>query len=97
MVLSNGTPNNKNKKINTKNSGLRHVSTKPSAQRRSDQNSGLRRFDETVCIAPLGPIILSMKFPLAQMGVLGPGSVHVRPSARPPIDTSKKFLAHLSA
>ena len=42
MVLSNGTPNNKNnnknKKINTKNSGLRHVSTKPSAQRRSDQN-----------------------------------------------------------
>ena len=39
MVLSNGTPNNKNKKINTKNSGLRHVSTKPSAQRRSDQNT----------------------------------------------------------
>ena len=42
MVLSNGTPK---KKINTKNSGIRHVSTKPSAQRRSDQftkNSGLR-------------------------------------------------------
>ena len=35
MVLSNGT--NNNKKINTKNSGLRHVSTKPSAQSPSDQ------------------------------------------------------------
>ena len=39
MVLSNGTNKKKKKKwINTKNSGLRHVSTKPSAQRRSDQN-----------------------------------------------------------
>ena len=37
MALSNGTNNKNNKKINTKNSGLRHVSTKPSAQRRSDQ------------------------------------------------------------
>ena len=38
-VLSNGTNKNKNKnkKINTKNSSLRHVSTKPSAQRHLDQ------------------------------------------------------------
>ena len=37
------------------------------------------------------------KFPLAPMGVLAPGSPHARPSARPPIDTSGKFPAHMSA
>ena len=31
------------------------------------------------------------------MGVLAPGSVHARPSARPPIDTSGNFLAPVSA
>ena len=36
-------------------------------------------------------------FPLAQMGVLAPGSVQARPSARPPIDTSVNFPAHMSA
>ena len=38
----------------------------------------------------------SGKFPLAQMGVLAPGSAHTRPSARPPIDTSGNFSAHMS-
>ena len=36
-------------------------------------------------------------FPLAPMGVLAPRSVHTRPSARPPIDTSGNFPAHVSA
>ena len=31
------------------------------------------------------------------MGVLAPGSAHARPSARPPIDTSGNFSAHVSA
>ena len=35
--------------------------------------------------------------PLAPMGVLAPGSAHARPSARPPIDTSGNFPAHVSA
>ena len=30
------------------------------------------------------------------MGVLAPGSVHARPSAHPPIDTSGNFSAHMS-
>ena len=34
---------------------------------------------------------------LALMGVLAPGSVHARPSARPPIDTSGNFPEHMSA
>ena len=38
----------------------------------------------------------SLKFPLAPMGVLAPGSAHARPSARPPIDTSGNFSAHMS-
>ena len=38
-----------------------------------------------------------MKFPLAQMGVLVPGSAHARPFTRPPIDTSGNFPAHMSA
>ena len=29
--------------------------------------------------------------PLAPMGVLAPGSAHARPSALPPIDTSRKL------
>ena len=37
------------------------------------------------------------KFPLAPMGVLATGSEHARPSARPPINTSGNFLAHMSA
>ena len=37
------------------------------------------------------------EFPLAPMGVLAPGSAHTRPSARPPIDTSGNFPAHVSA
>ena len=37
------------------------------------------------------------KFPLAPMGVLAPGSAQARPSARPPIDTSGNFPAHVSA
>ena len=36
------------------------------------------------------------KFALAPMGVLAPGSAHARPSARPPIDTSRNFSAHMS-
>ena len=36
------------------------------------------------------------KFPLAPLGVLAPGSAHARPSARPPIDTSGNFSAHMS-
>ena len=35
----------------------------------------------------------NLKFPLAPMGVLAPGSAHARPSTRPPIDTSGIFLA----
>jgi hypothetical protein len=31
------------------------------------------------------------------MGVLAPGSAHARPSARPPIDVSGNFPAHMSA
>ena len=49
MVLSNGTPK---KKINTKNSGLRHVSTKPSAQRRSDQNQATLHLPRHTCSVP---------------------------------------------
>ena len=41
MVLSNGTPNN-NKKINTKNSGLRHVSMKPVLRKPSILNNLFR-------------------------------------------------------
>jgi hypothetical protein len=37
------------------------------------------------------------EFPLAPMGVLALGSAHARPSARPPIDTSGNFPAHMSA
>ena len=37
------------------------------------------------------------KIPLAPMGVLAQGSVHARPSARPPIDASGNFPACLSA
>ena len=37
------------------------------------------------------------QFRLAPMGVLAPGSAHARPSARPPIDTSEKISAHVSA
>ena len=39
---------------------------------------------------------IKVKFPLAPMGVLAPGSAHVRPSARPPIDTSGNFTAPMS-
>ena len=38
-----------------------------------------------------------MKFPLTPIGVLAPGSAHVRPSTRPPIDMSRNFPAHMSA
>ena len=41
--------------------------------------------------------LLHAKILLAQMGVLAPGSAHARPSARPPIDTSGNFPAHVSA
>ena len=37
-----------------------------------------------------------VQYPLAPMGVLAPGSAHARPSARPPIDTSGNFSAHMS-
>ena len=37
------------------------------------------------------------KFPLALMGVLAPGSAHAWASARPPINTSGNFSAHVSA
>ena len=33
---------------------------------------------------------------IAPMGVLAPGSAHTRPSAQPPIDTSRIFPAHMS-
>ena len=36
------------------------------------------------------------KIPLAPMGVLAPGSAHARPSARPPLNTSGIFSAHMS-
>ena len=42
-------------------------------------------------------MIIIIKFPLAPIGVLAPGSEHARPSARPPIDTSVNFPAHVSA
>ena len=41
--------------------------------------------------------LMIKKFPLAPMGVLAPGSAHARPSAQPPINTSRNFSAHLSA
>ena len=37
------------------------------------------------------------EIPVAPMGVLAPMSVHARPFARPPIDTSRNFPAHVSA
>ena len=37
-----------------------------------------------------------MRIPLALMGVLATGSAHARPTARPPIDTSGNFSAHMS-
>ena len=37
------------------------------------------------------------KFSLTPMGVLAPGSAHVRPSAQPPIDMSGNFSPHVSA
>ena len=40
---------------------------------------------------------IMIKFTLAPMGVLAPGSAHARPSAQPPIDTSGNFPAHVSA
>ena len=36
------------------------------------------------------------KFELAPMGALAPGSVHARPSAQAPIDTSRNFPAQKS-
>ena len=36
-------------------------------------------------------LAIVIKFPLAPMGVLAPGSAHARPSARPPMDTSGNF------
>ena len=36
------------------------------------------------------------QFPLAQMGVLAPGSAHARPSAQPPIDSRGNLSAQLS-
>ena len=41
--------------------------------------------------------IFLSKFPLAPMGVLASGSAHARPSARPPIGTSRNFPARMSA
>ena len=43
-----------------------------------------------------GLFCLLKKIPLALMGVLAPWSAHARPSARPPIDTSGNFSAHMS-
>ena len=40
--------------------------------------------------------IFYLKFPLAPMGALAPGSVHARPSAQAPIDTNGNFR-HVSA
>jgi hypothetical protein len=37
-----------------------------------------------------------IKFPLALMGVLTPGSAHSRPSAQLPIDTSGNLSANMS-
>ena len=37
-----------------------------------------------------GSIRKVAKFPLTPMGVIAPGSAHARPSARPPIDISRK-------
>ena len=34
------------------------------------------------------------EFPLTPMGVLAPGSAQARPSAQPPIERSRNFLAH---
>ena len=36
------------------------------------------------------------KFPLSPMGALAPGSEHARPSAQPPIDTSRNLLVQVS-
>ena len=48
----------------------------------------------TKCVYPL--VDNNIKFPLAPMGVLAPGSAHARPSAKPPIDTSGNFSANMS-
>ena len=81
MVLSNGTPNNKKKKkINTKNSGLRHVSTKPSAQRRSDQFGEIESADTR-----------AGKFPLVSMGVRAECPACADTGARTPTGTSGNF------
>ena len=42
------------------------------------------------------PRITFTKIQLVPMGVLAPGSAHARLSARPPIDTSGNFSAHMS-
>ena len=39
----------------------------------------------------LVPRMIPKRFPLAPMGVLAPGSEHARPSAQPPIDSSRNF------
>ena len=58
-------------------------------------------FDKTVHLfSPLAVYVLTqtfLKFPLAPMGVLAPGSAHARPSAQPPIDMSGNFPEHVSA
>ena len=48
------------------------------------------------CLSGVGLVVWCWKFPLAPMGVLDPGSAHTRPSARPPIDTSGNYSAHMS-
>jgi hypothetical protein len=40
---------------------------------------------------------MQREFPPTPMGVLAPGSAHMRPLAQTPIDMSKKFPVHVSA
>jgi hypothetical protein len=37
------------------------------------------------------------KIPLVPIGVLAPGSAHARPSAQPPINTTRNSPVHVSA
>ena len=71
-----------NKKINLTKIEAYGVSTKPSAQRRSDQFGEINSADRR-----------ARKFPLVPMGVLAPVSAHAGHSAQPPIDASGNFPA----
>ena len=59
-------------------------------------NLSVNLSDDLHIYADLVYLMIYMPIPLAPKGVLAHGSVHAWPSARPPIDTSGIFSAHMS-